>query len=701
MALNDRQAAAVEAAPSASDGAARLLLDGLPALIRMTGADHACSFCNRTWLIFTGRALERELGNGWCEGVHKDDYVRYQVVYHQAFAARQPFEVLYRLRHLSGEYRWLLERAVPLYRGDGSFAGYSASCSEVTQGEDALHGLWSLQRAILDSSAYLIVATDASGVIRVFNPAAEKLLGYRKEEVVGKATLMIFYDPSEIQRCADELTQVLNHTVRPAFEVLILKAQLGRAKNREWTLVRKDGSRFPAEVSATLLRDAGESMSGFLTIAGDISERRRADDLLACQKGILEAIALGWPLQDSLQMIAEAVEKQLSGVYCTILPAGEKGELFCGVAADQSSCRFSADGAACSPGARLCHKADQESRSFMISDIATDPLCAHVRGPALGRGLRGCWSHPIAAQDGQLLGLLAVYQGDVREPGVLQLEAIRTAARLASLAIERHRAEQQLKDRADALARLNEELSRSNADLSAFAYSASHDLKEPLRGIHNYAQFLLEDYASIMDAEGISKLATLTRLSQRMEALIDALLHYSRIGRQALILRETSLQTIVQETLEMLTVLIQESGVEIRVPRPLPTLSVDRACIGEVFANLIANAVKYNDQTQKWVEIGYREPGTEHPASGGARTWRFYVRDNGIGIPEKHHASVFRIFKRLHGRDRYGGGTGAGLTIVKKIIERHGGRIWVDSAPGAGSTFWFTLRDGGGNAHSG
>jgi light-regulated signal transduction histidine kinase (bacteriophytochrome) len=110
----------------------------------------------------------------------------------------------------------------------------------------------------------------------------------------------------------------------------------------------------------------------------------------------------------------------------------------------------------------------------------------------------------------------------------------------------------------------------------------------------------------------------------------------------------------------------------------------DRARVGEIFYNLIVNAVRYNDKPGKWVEVGWAEG--EPPV--------FYVRDNGIGIPEKHFDSIFRIFKRLHSRDRFGGGTGAGLTIVKKIVERHSGRIWLDSVPGEGTTFYFTLAKG-------
>jgi two-component system, chemotaxis family, sensor kinase Cph1 len=238
--------------------------------------------------------------------------------------------------------------------------------------------------------------------------------------------------------------------------------------------------------------------------------------------------------------------------------------------------------------------------------------------------------------------------------------------------------------KADELAKLNIELERSNKELDAFAYIASHDLKEPLRGIHNYSNFLIEDYGETLDEEGQNKLRTLIRLTQRMEDLIDSLLHFSRLGRVDLSMQQTDMNSIVNRSLDLLRGRIEETGVEIRIPRPLPTVYCDRIQVGEVFNNLIANAMKYNDKPEKIIEIGYIQT-SEEPVI-------FYVRDNGIGIREKHFDAIFRIFKRLHGPNKYGGGTGAGLTIAKKIVERHDGRIWLESTYGEGTTFFFTLQ---------
>lgn len=239
------------------------------------------------------------------------------------------------------------------------------------------------------------------------------------------------------------------------------------------------------------------------------------------------------------------------------------------------------------------------------------------------------------------------------------------------------------------LAQINANLERSNAELDAFAYIASHDLKEPLRGLHNYAYFLLEDYHEQLDEGGRAKLETMIRLVQRMDTLIDSLLHYSRVGRVDLAVQPTDMTELVHEILDTLSPSLARA--EVRIASPLPVVRCDRVRIREVFQNLIVNAIKYNTQDTKLVEIGYLPP-----ASGAARQPRwhtFYVRDNGIGIREKHFETIFRIFKRLHGRDQFGGGTGAGLTIAKKIVERHGGGIWVESQVGVGSTFFFTLQE--------
>ena len=252
--------------------------------------------------------------------------------------------------------------------------------------------------------------------------------------------------------------------------------------------------------------------------------------------------------------------------------------------------------------------------------------------------------------------------------------------------------------RAEQLAVANAELARSNAELDAFAYVAGHDLKEPLRGINKYAHSLLDDAKAGVGLDPV-RIEWLLRMTVRMDTLLNSLLHFSRVGRLSLELEDTALGPVLVEALEMLGARLSESRVEVRVPRPMPDAHCDRVRVREVFSNLISNAAKYNDKAQKWVEIGYIEPDGASaetvvpesvPALAKGHTL-FYVRDNGIGIDMRHKDRVFAIFKRLHPQDAFGGGSGAGLTIARKMVEQHRGSIWFDSELAVGSTFYFTL----------
>lgn len=268
------------------------------------------------------------------------------------------------------------------------------------------------------------------------------------------------------------------------------------------------------------------------------------------------------------------------------------------------------------------------------------------------------------------------------------------AARLRMLVMEL------VVSRAERLADLNADLSRSNEELDAFAYVASHDLKEPLRGIHKYAHQLLEE-AAVTDEVNRRKLEGLMRLTVRMDSLLDSLLHFSRVGRAALQFESTDLNEVLAEALEMVDARREEARCDIVVPRPLPPARCDRVRVREVFVNLLSNALKYTDKPRCRIDIGYIGSDEVHPRpgvpDGEAGHTIYYVEDNGIGIHRKHFGQVFKMFKRLHGRDEYGGGTGAGLTIVAKLVERHKGRVWLDSTPGAGTTFFFTLPCDGGH----
>jgi chemotaxis family two-component system sensor kinase Cph1 len=236
-------------------------------------------------------------------------------------------------------------------------------------------------------------------------------------------------------------------------------------------------------------------------------------------------------------------------------------------------------------------------------------------------------------------------------------------------------------NRAAQIERANRALAEANIELDSFAYVASHDLKEPLRGIHHMASFLKRGLTDSLDPQERQQLETILALTRRMDELIESLLQYSRTGRTDLAIVQTNLDAVVDEALIACKMLISETHTEIRRSRSLGFAYCDPVRAGEVFSNLITNAIKYNDKPERWVEIGVDQDGPK----------RYYVRDNGIGIEAELRERIFEIFRRIHGPEEFGGGVGAGLTIARRIVERHGGNMWVDSELGEGSIFYFTL----------
>jgi len=245
------------------------------------------------------------------------------------------------------------------------------------------------------------------------------------------------------------------------------------------------------------------------------------------------------------------------------------------------------------------------------------------------------------------------------------------------------------KEAEEALARHTRALELSNKELDDFAYIASHDLKEPLRGIHNHSRFLLEDNEGKLDKESVGRLHRLTSLSKRMEKLVSDLLYFSRLGRQELAVQATDLNAVVHDIESTLDVFLAERSASITIPRELPVIICDKTRVAELFRNLITNGIKYNDKPKKIIEIGHL-PRRKAPDGAHSRNV-FYVKDNGRGIAAEFHEEIFRIFKRLQNEQDTEEGTGVGLTFVRKIIERHNGKIWLESEPGLGTTFYFTL----------
>ena len=253
----------------------------------------------------------------------------------------------------------------------------------------------------------------------------------------------------------------------------------------------------------------------------------------------------------------------------------------------------------------------------------------------------------------------------------------------------RKKQEETLRQALNRLGAYAADLERSNQELDEFAYIASHDLKEPLRGLHNHSRFLLEDYEQVLGDDGKRRLNRLLFLSQRMEKLVNDLLYFSRIGRQELAVRKTDVNGVIRDIQGTIEQFLEERHAKVEVRGTLPAITCDAVRITEVFRNLIVNGVKYNDKPEKRIEIGFLD--IEADEAGREVRNVFYVRDNGKGIAPEFYQDIFRIFKRLEKSETEGEGTGVGLTFVRKIIARHGGKIWLRSEPGVGTTFFFTL----------
>jgi signal transduction histidine kinase len=321
-------------------------------------------------------------------------------------------------------------------------------------------------------------------------------------------------------------------------------------------------------------------------------------------------------------------------------------------------------------GARKIGRIAEERAPHLTNDVPGDPW---IEDPAWARreGMVAFAGYPMIVEE-RLVGVLALFAGHELAPEVLQY--LESAALAAAQCVERKRAQATLQERLDQLARSNEELER-------FAYVASHDLQEPLRMVVSYMQLLKERYHGQLDERADRYIDYAVDGGKRMQQLINDLLTYSRAGRGERPFEPVDLNRLADDVLRGLRVAIDEAGA--RVTRgELPTVVADASQLGQLLQNLFGNAIKYRSPE--------REPVVALEAERVDDEWRFALRDNGIGIDARFLERVFIIFQRLHRKEEYAG-TGVGLAICRRVVERHGGRIWVESEPGRGSSFFFTL----------
>ena len=478
--------------------------------------------------------------------------------------------------------------------------------------------------AVLDTVIDGVISINESGTMLSVNSAVQRIFGYREDQLVGHNVTMLMPEP---------------HRSAHAHYIANFR-RTGLAKvigvgGRELTALRADGSLFPIELGVT--ETIVDGVSIFVGVIRDITERHTAQELSSELAGVAEVVV------DALVVIDE------TGTIQSWNPAAS----------------------------RIFGYASHEVMGRNVKLLMPEPYHSehdgYLRRFAVTREPRIIGSGREVAgrrKDGTLVPIdLAV--SELRRDG-----AHRYVGLIRDIS-ERKRREQEREQ-------LIEALKLTNQELDDFAYIASHDLKEPLRGLANNARFLEEDYREQLDDGGKSRLKRMRYLCLRMESLINDLLYVSRLGRQELAISDTDLNQVITEIVQLMEPVLEEQHATIVVPRKLPRCECDHVRVQELFRNLITNAVKYNHSPVKRIEVGHLDQRSGHRNV-------FYVKDNGEGIDPRFHSEVFRIFKRLNAESDETKGTGSGLTFVKKIVERHNGSVWIESAPGEGSTFYFTL----------
>jgi light-regulated signal transduction histidine kinase (bacteriophytochrome) len=249
-------------------------------------------------------------------------------------------------------------------------------------------------------------------------------------------------------------------------------------------------------------------------------------------------------------------------------------------------------------------------------------------------------------------------------------------------------AEAALRKANEHMTRKAQELARSNAELEQFAYVASHDLQEPLRMVSSYTQLIVRRYGERLDSDGKEFMDFIVDGAARMKQLIEDLLAYSRVGTRGKELKATDCEVVLQKALTNLRATVEASSALV-THDPLPTIEADATQLVQLFQNLIGNAIKFRGTNAPCVHVSAKEQDD---------AWLFGVEDNGIGIDPQYSERIFMVFQRLHNKAEYPG-TGIGLAICKKVIDRHGGRIWVESKSDSGSNFYFTLPKTGSHTH--
>ncbi|QLK27255.1 PAS domain S-box protein [Natrinema zhouii] len=509
-----------------------------------------------------------------------------------------------------------------------------------------------------------IIVLDTDSDIQYANPAVERILGHDPDELVGS---------SKVEIIPERLRQSHLSALQRYLET--------GERNINWSYVElpgqhTDGHEVPLGVSLTDFTFDGDRY--FVGLFRDISPRKEAEQTLTEKVVQLESVSyLGRralenaDIDDMLEKTTELVTAALDAEYATVFehdaagPDGAVLRLRAGTGFDV------ADGETTPAAGSIAAAALADGGPVVIEDLESDP---RFDGPSLvpDRDVRSGITVTIGPT-ADPWGVLDVYDTDRREFADHDVDFLESVATIIATAIERQGYERRLNETVS-------ELEASNERLEQFAYAASHDLQEPLRMISSYLQLIESRYAAELDADGREFIDYAVDGANRMSEMIDGLLEYSRIDTQGDPFEPVDLDAVLADVLTDLQMMVEQSDAEIAV-EPLPEVQGDSRQLRQLFQNLLSNAIEYS---------GDKSPQVDVTAEQRGRNWEISVRDDGIGIDPDDQDRVFQVFQRLHTREEYDG-TGIGLALCRRIVERHGGEIWVDAEPGEGSTFTFTI----------
>ena len=481
----------------------------------------------------------------------------------------------------------------------------------------------------------------------------------------------------------DDISQAeglgLDHFILPEDRPLVSEWILARQRGDpapgvyEYRILRPDGEMRTVETSAVPIRFDGQPAT--LTVQRDMTARKLAEqDLLrrsqemATLFSVANILAQTEHFEEKVAHVLETLA-QISQADSVTLRVPDDNEFgLKAVAAAGPAVQDSPTGVL-SYTDSVSGTAYQHGEPVIVNDYTAHPLASPL---GINRGVKSLAALPVK-NAGQTIGLVIIYS---RVPDFFTQERIRfltTVVGGLGTLLDNARLYEELEYRA-------EELARSNAELEQFAYVASHDLQEPLRMVSSYVQILAEDYKGELDENADRFIGYAVDGANRMKGLIDGLLALSRVGTQGEPFEATDCNLILEQVINGLEETIEDSGASLSQER-LPTVNADPIQLSQVFQNLISNALKFS---------GEGSPNVHISAEQRPEDWVFSVQDNGIGIAERHYERIFKMFQRLHHRSEYEG-SGIGLALCHKIVQRHGGQIWVKSKVGEGATFYFSI----------